>query len=280
MQQNTQEWLDFRRNKIGASDASCIMGISPYKTAFQLWEEKVFGKEQEQNGAMMRGHYMEEAARSEFEKQTGISVMPKIVVSAERPWQMASLDGISFDGSIFVEIKCPSKEVHKMAENGVIPDHYNAQMQHQMSVLNLQEGLYFSFDGKKGKIVTIKREEFYIEEMLEEEEKFYECMKNQIAPVLSDKDYVFREDKEWNELAKEWVELSAYIKSMEANEEELRAQLIAYANGKSTKGAGVRVTRSLSRGMVDYKAIPQLMGVNLDSYRKPASERWTLASCK
>jgi len=280
MQQNTQEWLDFRRNKIGASDASVILGLSPYKTKYQLFEEKIFGKEQEQNGAMMRGHFMEEAARTEFEKQTGISVLPKIVVSSERPWQMASLDGISFDGKVFVEIKCPNREVHEMAEKGGIPDHYMAQMQHQMSVLNLPEGLYFSFDGRKGNLVTVKRQEFYIEEMIEEEAKFYECMKTQVPPALSDKDYVLRDDPQWLELAQEWKELSAYIKSMEENEEELRKKLLAFANGQSTKGGGIRVTRSIAKGQVNYKAIPELTGIDLEAYRKEPAERWTLASCK
>lgn len=38
--QNTQEWEKFRLQKIGASDAPIIMGVSPWKTPFQLWLEK------------------------------------------------------------------------------------------------------------------------------------------------------------------------------------------------------------------------------------------------
>lgn len=280
MRQNTQEWLDFRRNKIGASDASVIMDISPWKTKYQLWEEKVFGKEQEQNGAMMRGSMMEEEARDEFEKMTGISVMPKVVVHPTRSWQMASLDGISFDGSVFVEIKCPNASTHQMALDGRIPDHYFAQMQHQMSVLDLPEGLYFSFDGKKGKVVTIKREEFFIEEMLEKEEKFYECMTTQTPPALSDKDYIYRDDEQWNTLANEWIELSKYMKQLEEQEDELREKLIGLTDGSSCKGYGIRVTRSFSKGLVDYKKVPELVGVDLETYRKPSSERWTVAICK
>jgi putative phage-type endonuclease len=280
MEQNTQEWLDFRRNKIGASDASCIMGINPWKTSYQLWEEKVFGKEQEQNGAMKRGSMMEDAARIDFEKQTGISVMPKVVVSPDRPWQMASLDGVSFDGSTFVEIKCPNKETHDMALAGVVPDHYYTQMQHQMSVLKANEGLYFSFDGRKGKVVTVKRDEKYIDEMLGEEEKFYECMISQTAPALSGRDYRAREDAEWNDTAKEWLELSNYIKSLEEGEKELRGKLIAMSQNQSSKGAGVRLTRSMSKGLIDYKNAATLLGIDFEPFRKPSYERWTLSACK
>lgn len=280
MKQNTQEWLDFRKNKIGASDASAIMGISPWKTRYQLWEEKVYGKEQEQTGAMRRGSMMEESARIEFEKLTGVSVMPKVVVSKDRPWQMASLDGISFDGSVFVEIKCPNKETHEMALAGVIPEHYHTQMQHQMSVIDADEGLYFSFDGKKGKVVTVKRDNSYIDEMIEEEQKFYECMTSMTAPPLTDRDYKMREDDAWNQVAQEWLELSKYMKQLEESEEELREKLIALTGDQSSKGSGIRVTKSIYKGMVDYKSIPQLIGVNLDAYRKEPTHRWTISACK
>jgi predicted phage-related endonuclease len=41
MQQQTPEWLEFRKNKIGASDAPIIMETSPWKTPYQLWLEKL-----------------------------------------------------------------------------------------------------------------------------------------------------------------------------------------------------------------------------------------------
>lgn len=283
MKQNTQEWLDFRRNKIGASDAAAIMGLSPWRTRYQLWEEKVYGKEQTQTGAMKRGSYYEEEARSEFEKMTGLSVKPKVIVSDERDWQMASLDGISFDGTVFTEIKVPNKEIHELAKNGVIADYYNIQMQHQYATSSkLEKGLYFSYlpDQKEGILVEVKRDDLLIEQMLEEEEKFYELMLSKTPPPLSERDYSFKDDANWNDMASEWLELSRYIKSLEEREEELRKQLILSAAGQNAKGAGIRVTRSFYKGLVDYKSIPELMGVDLEKYRKPESERWTIAACK
>lgn len=35
-----EEWLQLRRNGIGGSDASVIMGKNPYRSILQLWEEK------------------------------------------------------------------------------------------------------------------------------------------------------------------------------------------------------------------------------------------------
>jgi len=41
LRQNTPEWLEVRKTKLGASDAPAILGISPYKTAYQLFLEKM-----------------------------------------------------------------------------------------------------------------------------------------------------------------------------------------------------------------------------------------------
>lgn len=38
---NNNEWLKSRKKGIGGSDASVIMGVNPWKTERQLWEEKV-----------------------------------------------------------------------------------------------------------------------------------------------------------------------------------------------------------------------------------------------
>lgn len=37
---NRKEWLKARQKGIGGSDAASVLGISPWKTNVQLWEEK------------------------------------------------------------------------------------------------------------------------------------------------------------------------------------------------------------------------------------------------
>ena len=207
IQQNTQEWKDFRRNKIGASDAAGILGISPFKTPYQVWEEKIFGLDDLENWAMRHGHLMEPLAREEFENMTGLAMMPKVAIHKEREWQMASLDGVSFEEDVFVEIKCPkSKEVHQMACDGKLPDHYMAQMQHQMVVLGIDMGFYFSFNGTEGALVEVKRDKSFGEMLTEKESVFYydHLMKKE-APPISDKDYIHREDLEWNDVDRKSV---------------------------------------------------------------------------
>lgn len=38
--ENRQNWLNVRAKGIGGSDAGVIMGLNPYKSAYQLWMEK------------------------------------------------------------------------------------------------------------------------------------------------------------------------------------------------------------------------------------------------
>jgi len=274
MEQNTQEWHDLRRTKIGASDASVILGINPWKTPFQLWEEKVYGKAQEQNFAMARGAFMENEARQCFENMTGLSVMPKVMI---KDWRMASLDGITMDGTVIVEIKCGGKELHQQAKEGIIPPYYYAQIQHQLVVSGAEKAFYFSFNGTEGIGVAVLPDPKFIEEMIIAEEHFYyECMMKKEAPMLTEKDFVKKDDDEWIKWSHQWVQAYWSLKEWELHEEVSRKKLIELSSGKNCVSNEVKLTRSLSKGIVDYKSVPELIGVDLEPYRKPHCEKWRL----
>ncbi|RUV17879.1 MULTISPECIES: lambda-exonuclease family protein [unclassified Mesorhizobium] len=56
-------WLEARREDVTASDAAALLGIHPYKTAFELWAEKTGRKvEAEENKILRRGRLLEYAA--------------------------------------------------------------------------------------------------------------------------------------------------------------------------------------------------------------------------
>lgn len=40
LKHNTPEWVEYRKSGIGGSDASAILGLNPWKTNIELWEEK------------------------------------------------------------------------------------------------------------------------------------------------------------------------------------------------------------------------------------------------
>lgn len=175
--QGSGEWLRFRRSHIGASDAVTIMGLSPWKSPLELYEEKVFEFEQQENKYMRRGKELEEHARECFESEKGIDVFPMVFESSQHDWMAASMDGITLDYKTAVEIKVPGKVDHRKACQGLIPEKYIPQLQHQMYVCELEWIYYYSFDGENGVCIEVKRDDAYIENLLDKEKAFWHCLK-------------------------------------------------------------------------------------------------------
>lgn len=277
-QQNTEEWLEMRKTKIGASDACVIMGVSPWSTPYALWEEKVGIKEPRSvSKAMARGSALEESAREAFMGMTKIVVFDQVVFHPKYEWMMASLDGIDIEGKHIVEIKCPGDEDHDMAVNGHVPDKYYPQLQHQMEVTGLNSAYYFSYDGKSGVIVNVNRNQNYIDKMIEKEIEFYQCMQTLEPPKLTDRDYHERSDELWEQAAQSWLLIQKALDNLKAKEEELRETLICLSGKSNTIGCGVRVSRCVKKGNIDYKNIPELQNLDTEKYRKPMTEYWRIA---
>jgi predicted phage-related endonuclease len=97
------------------------------------------------------------------------------------PFISASFDGMTPDYKHAVEIKC-GKGSHKLAQKGEIPVYYQAQLQHQMYVANLDIIDYFSFDGKNGILIKVERDNEFIQEMLDKEIEFWHCVTNLTPP--------------------------------------------------------------------------------------------------
>jgi putative phage-type endonuclease len=176
LKQGTKSWLDWRCNLITASDAPIILNMSPFKTRNQLLNEKDRRFATVANAAMRRGLDLEPIALRQFEKETGIILFP-CVGEHENGWMGASFDGMTIEGDVILEIKCPGKKDHQTALDGIIPTKYIAQLHHQMYVADVQLLYYYSFDGDKGVIIEVKRHDEFIEIMLEKEREFWDILK-------------------------------------------------------------------------------------------------------
>lgn len=176
-----KEWLKWRNEGIGASDAASIMGVSPWKTYDQLLMEKVNRIDLiPENDNMRFGKEKEEEARLLFESMTGHIVFgDKKIVHPEFSWIRATLDGLSDDGKIMVEIKTANKADHFFAFNKMVPEKYYPQCQHQMLVTGLEKMYYFSYRKKLAKkgtgiIVEVFRDQLYIDSMFEKHRIFWD----------------------------------------------------------------------------------------------------------
>jgi len=276
LNQGSQEWLSFRKSRIGASDCPVIMGISPYLTPYKLWLDKMGDAPQEENAAMARGKALESQALKCFEDKTGLCMFPKVVESTQDSFLIASLDGIDLDQRNIVEIKCNGQKNHAMALSGSIPIYHYAQVQHQLMCTGLEMAYYFSYDGHDGVIIEVEKAEPYIKLLVDLEKKFYDCMINFDPPKLTDKDFIVMNDLDFNEKASKLIELRNTRKLIEQEEEYLTKYLIEKAKGKNVTSDKVQVTKVLRKGSVDYGAIPLIKGIDLEQWRKDSTESWRI----
>lgn len=277
IKQNTPEWLEMRKKHLGASDAPVVMGVSPWKSPFQLWEEKLgLRKSQFTSAAMQRGHDLEPKALEMYNNCTSQCAVPEVVFHPEKKWMLASLDGISLDRSMVVEIKCPGKEDHYLASTGKIPEKYYPQLQHQLAVIGLDLLHYFSYREDSFHLVEVERDEEYIQKLYAEEGAFWKNVMDFEPPSLCDRDYIRKEDLDWQNIAKDWVAVKKELEDIKQKEKECRVRLIELTNGQSCQGGGIRVRKIVRKGAINYPEIPELSGVDLEKYRKASIETWKL----
>lgn len=274
MKQRVPEWHEFRRNHIGSSDASICLGDYRYKTPYQLYLEKIgLGEPEPISAPMQRGLDLEEEARMQFERVTGHAVFPTVRTHKDIEWMSASLDGLSIDGDIAVELKCPSNPLyHEMAMDGVLPEHHMPQLQHQMEVLGLQDIYFFSYTVTSYGIIIVKRSQNFIDDIKHKEKAFWECVTSKKPPSLTEKDYVFCDSNEWKELTDEWKQLC----DLDDKKERVRKRLLEISGKRNAKGNGITLTKVFSKGKVAYDHIPVLQNLDLEPYRNPPSESFRI----
>ncbi|MGO9060437.1 MAG: YqaJ viral recombinase family protein [Candidatus Binataceae bacterium] len=271
LHQNTPEWHRWRMQGIGASDAPVIMAESPFKTPRTLWSIKTGRMQEDPAGpAARRGRELERFARRAYERQTGIQMEPLCLVHQEFEWMRASLDGLSFDGSTLLEIKCPlSLRDRASAQQGRIPSQYHAQLQHQLEVSGAEQAHYWSFHGTDGILIKIRPDREYTKRLVEAEAAFWQLVKENRWPELANEELDLSTDPKWRQAALHYREVKLRLESAASEEHNLRATLERMATARRTYGCGVEVLKSSRKGAVDYSAVPELRGVNLEPYRKP-----------
>ena len=175
LQQGTTAWLAWRRGGIGASDAPVIMGVSPWMDLDTLWLDKT-GRHRRgsSNAAMRRGQRLEPVARERYVRATRLPVEPVCLEHGAHRWMRGSLDGLSSDGSVVLEIKCPGEADHGVARRGAVPEKYLPQLQHLLAVSGARVCHYWSYRDGEGALVEVAPERRYIRELIERERRFWQ----------------------------------------------------------------------------------------------------------
>lgn len=142
------EWLKTRRFGIGGSEASIVMGVSPFATKRDLYYDKI-GKrpvqvdpEEENWVAKAVGNRLEELVAMIFAKKTGLNVYPdkRMYQHPLFPFMKADLDFIveSEDGTqAILECKTCNYNSQYKWKDGQVPINYEWQCRHYMAVKNV-----------------------------------------------------------------------------------------------------------------------------------------------
>ena len=271
--QGSPEWLAYRLSRRNASETAAVLGASPWTTPYQLWLLKTGRAVTTVTSAMRHGTDTEPAARADYEAQTG-SVMQPLVL--EHKGYSASLDGITFDHDLILEIKCPVRgsrsDLWSDVAAGAVPEHYAIQVQHQLTVSDAPKCHLWVFDGQRGLLHEIPRDEAVMERIRAGWEAFQSHLETDTPPPLTDADTVQRSDTFWKDAAASFNQAKQAVDAAELTLAAAREALVKLAVHPREQGAGVSVTRFWKAGNVAYAKIPALQGLDLNAWRGKSRE--------
>ena len=258
------KWLEERRRGVGGSDIAAILGLSPWKTAYQVYREK--RKEVEDwsgNSLTDWGKRMEPAIRQWYSDTTGrdVRLPDKIMYHPKHPFMLASLDGFTDDGRV-VEIKTArSGKDWGEPETNQIPDYYAVQVHHYMTITGFQVAdIPVSIAGSSPSLYVVEADKEISEMIIEACAKFWERVQtgNPPDPVtyadavarfgsLKTEGAIVADDNEVHAI--EGIKsVRAQIKELEEHEEAWKARIIIALGDK-----GDTLIDSAGNTLVTYK---------------------------
>ncbi len=252
--QGTPQWLEWRRGGIGGSTVAAVMCVSDWETPQEAWKRaKGLLPPFDQTPAMARGHQLEPYARTEFGLETGLYVEPKCFQHPRHDWIRVSLDGVTEDHRIAVEIKCPGTYKHTEALKGRVPKQFRPQLQYQMYALGLERMYYYSWMPELGgKLIEVDRDEDYIERMLPRVTLFWNLLRDGVEPheeqfvggdAGGDTD---RCDPAWRRAAEQWKLAHGLLKDAQLQAQQAESVISALMQRKRhgvAAGAGIHAER-------------------------------------
>ena len=140
---NSPEWYDFRKTGIGGSDAAAILGLSPWRTNVDVWEEKVGIKVPDDisdKEAVKYGKAAEDLLVQLFALDCPTyKVTQNKSVVYRRGFMFASLDAeLEDDENVkgFLEVKAtePHSAIAFSKWDKQVPEYYYAQLLHYFIV--------------------------------------------------------------------------------------------------------------------------------------------------
>lgn len=281
LDQNSQEWLEWRESVNSASEAPAVMGESAYmpKTPYELYQVKTGQREVFYNNAMKDGHKFESTALNLANLKFNANYQPVCGESEEHERLGASLDGYDPNTEVQVlEIKTTTQG-SKIWDNGL--EIYKWQLVHQCLTAGTDKAILFVYCKESGesKHFDFKLKKTDANKLLKAWAKFNKAMDSFTAPELTDKDWTENQTADWSEKASEYLAIKEQIEQLKAKQDEVKQELIELADGQPTRGAGISVSKTTRKGNINYvRAIKELDldASKLEQFRNKSTEFFTV----
>ena len=240
------EWLQARLSGIAATDVVAIMGLSKYRSAFDVWTEKVMAPDpnDDVSEAALWGTRLEEPVAREWADRHDVRLRRIGLIEHEaHPWAIASLDRVVNgcpDGRCGLEVKTRSLHVADQWATKV-PDDVMAQVRWQLFVSGLDHIHVAALIGGQ------KLVEHIVERDAEHEERLFEsaaivmrAIETKEPPNLPaelwtsdflearhpERGGVIEVNVETAKVATEYLAVTDRIKYLTDDKEKLRTQLV------------------------------------------------------
>ncbi|GAK05201.1 phage-related protein [Geomicrobium sp. JCM 19037] len=186
-----EEWLNYRKRGIGGSDAAAVLGISKYKTPFEVWHEKsedYVPDTDDPSEAAYFGNILEDVVATEFARRTGKKVRRKnfMLKHPTFHFMIADVDRVVVGEDAILECKTANQFLAKDWDGEEVPDAYLVQVQHYLAVTGKSKA-YFAvlIGGQRFVWKEIERDNELIDMIIRQEKKFwYEHVVAGVAPAL------------------------------------------------------------------------------------------------
>jgi putative phage-type endonuclease len=174
-----EEWLRARTHGIGGSDAPVILGLSKWKTAFELWLEKTGQSTlpDTDSEAAYWGSKLEALVAEEFVVREGKKVrrVNAVLRHPKYEWMLANIDRRVVGENAILECKTTSAWLHGEWKDDEIPDAYIVQCQHYMAVTGAEKAyIAVLIGGNQYKCKVVHRDDELINIIIEAERHFWE----------------------------------------------------------------------------------------------------------
>ena len=183
----TEEQRAERLTGLGGSDAAPALGLSPYKSALELFIEKREPSELSaaQLAAFRWGTLLEPVIRQEYADRTGRVVrMPNGTLRhAKHPFILAHVDGVTDDKRVFEAKTARSGDGWGKSGTDEVPHHYLIQVQHYLAVTGFTiADIAVLIGGNDFRIYEVPADEELQAMIIEGERDFWQCIERGEPP--------------------------------------------------------------------------------------------------